>query len=133
MSAARAPSLARLAIGSVLAYLAFNEAWLYGGIWELRAHPAREVEVTLSDNKTVLKGDLSRAWTKEWVLETKDGQQWHFEDYAVMRFTPSEPEHPRGAHHWRSLLPPLLIAWAWLAWLLKGIAMPVFSGRSEGH
>ena len=133
MTTSRTPSLARLLVVSAIFYYLLGQALEYGAVWQSQAEPTPGVDVTLSDGKTVMTGTLWRAWSKEWVLETADGQQWHFQNYAVMRFRPPEQGGlVRDRSAWRSLLPGAVVVSVWFAWLLQGLGLPVLRRRAEG-
>lgn len=90
---------------ALAAFFALPQALHYGGIWDVREHPARNVTVTMP-NARVLHGTLSREWDGRPVLLSEDGAAWaQVTDAHVIAFPPPSGE-PRSFHsRWRAWLP----------------------------
>ncbi|WP_025139682.1 hypothetical protein [Achromobacter sp. DH1f] len=95
----------------------------YGRIWDSWAYPTKGVTVTFSDD-TQLKGDLSKAWTKEWILRNADGSEFHIFNFKSMQF--AKPEASRSfAAAWRAWLPAALVHIAFVCYFIP----PLFRRR----
>jgi hypothetical protein len=94
--------------GIVLASAAFiglPKALHYGGIWDVREHPARNVTVTMP-NARVLHGTLSREWDGRPVLVSEDGTAWADVTGAHVIAFPAPTDEMRSFHsRWRVWLP----------------------------
>lgn len=94
----------------VLWWLAFGQAIQFGGIWQLRAHPMRNVTVYIAPDLT-REGQLSRDWDGTWVLLTEGGIDHIFlgESPPAMSYTVDVNRPESILSHWRTLLPMLLV------------------------
>ncbi|CUJ49896.1 Uncharacterised protein [Achromobacter sp. 2789STDY5608633] len=91
-------------------WFAISQALQLGGIWQLRAHPMRDVTVYVDPNQTI-KGQLSREWDGTWILSAEDGMH-HFlmgESPPAMSYKLDTNRHSSFLDHWRALLPMLLV------------------------
>jgi hypothetical protein len=61
-----------------------NPALEYGSIWSLRAHPVPNATVRLRNGQEVT-GELSRAWSQEWIVRTTDGAEVFFSERGAIR------------------------------------------------
>lgn len=108
---------------ALAAFFALPKALHYGGIWDVREHPARNVTVTMP-NSRVLHGTLSRELDGRSVLVSEDGAVWaQVTDAHVIAFPPPSGE-PRSFHsRWRAWLPAVI-----LGFLVLGYSYMVLLG-----
>lgn len=124
----------RLLAAMGLVFFVFSPALQYGAIWDHRARPTPDVKVMLRDGR-LLKGTLSREWSRDWVLSLPDGERIQFADdggYNWMEF--QKPLHAgtqSGAlmllEGWRSFLPLFLAGIACVVLLVS--TLPFGSSR----
>jgi hypothetical protein len=89
-----------------------------GSVWDLRARPIPNVEVTLKGHQH--HGVLTRDWSTDWVLIDEKGGELRFHDYDAMAFHPPATQPPlRNA--WRSMVPVYVVAFAALAIAFGGV------------
>jgi len=111
-----APMRPLIALGLLL--LAMGPAVEYGAIWSLRADPIPDVTVRLRDGQ-VVTGELSRTWSKDWIVRTRNGELQFPEagGYQSMTFPAPRETGARDTltavttlfARWRSFLPLALL------------------------
>ncbi|UUA74256.1 hypothetical protein [Cellvibrio sp. QJXJ] len=106
----------------LLAWTLTGPAMNYGGIWELRVHPHRNVEVHLS-NTTILIGTLSRSWDGDFTLHTTDGiRQFSREKIRFMSIPFNEElakkRNESFFYSWRSFFPAAVVLSIYTSFLL---------------
>jgi hypothetical protein len=124
----------------VMLFLGVGPALEYGSVWSLRAHPVPNVTVRLRDGRDVT-GDLSRDWSKAWVLRTADGAETRFGErgYESMTFGPRSERHSASSGvamlfaSWRTLAPPGVLCAAALGFGLLARRRSLATRASRGE
>ncbi|WP_208511430.1 hypothetical protein [Variovorax paradoxus] len=107
---------------SLAAFFALPKALHYGGIWDVREHPAHNVTVT-TPNARVFPGTLSREWDGRTVLVSEDGAAWAAVTAAhVIAFPPPTGEMRSFHSRWRAWLPAGILAMLVLSYICTVLA-----------
>jgi len=86
-----------------------------GSTWDIIAHPIKNVEVVLEDGSRH-KGEYSRDWERNHVLNIGDGETISFNEFKAMSFPAEQQDNDRS--RWRMYTPASLFSLIWLAVLV---------------
>lgn len=111
----------RVLVGLGVLLFALGPAMQYGAIWDHRARPTPDVTVVLRDGST-FRGELTREWSKDWVLVLSEGAMIQFPDNGYQRMEFKAPLHAQQDamtmlwEGWRGFVPLLLVCIALFAY-----------------